>query len=116
MAVSAKCAMRTRQSHQGRLRILKHTKASTKQTDKQSIMATEQAYITEAIVQIAAEVARGAVQTIAMASTDNSAREQNVGPKLGGLILKQPTFNWSSTDKYAEPRNFKIDVKYVSNL
>ena len=53
--VSAKPALRTRQSHQGRLRIIKHTKASTKQTDKQGIMATEQANITEAVVQVAAK-------------------------------------------------------------
>ena len=34
LGISTKWAMRARQSHQGRLKVLKHTKAITKQTDK----------------------------------------------------------------------------------
>ena len=71
-------------------------------------MTTEQANITEAVIQVAA---KAAVQAMAMASTDKSQRAQKAGPKLGWPIMKQPTFNWSSTDKYAELMNFKMEVK-----
>ena len=64
--------MRTRQSQQGRLRILQCTKASTKETDKQAIMANEQEIITEAVIQVAAMATRVAVQAMAMASADNN--------------------------------------------
>ena len=40
-------------------------------------MATEQVNITEAVVQVAAEAARVAVQYIAIASADNNQRTQN---------------------------------------
>ena len=54
-AVSVKWLMGTRQCNEGRLKIMKCTKPSTKQTNKQSIMTVEQANITEAIVQVATE-------------------------------------------------------------
>ena len=31
-------------------------------------------------------------------------------PKIGRLTLRQPTFDWHSTGKYAEPRNFRLEV------
>ena len=31
-------------------------------------------------------------------------------PKIGGLVLKQPMFNWKSPDKYIELYNFNIEV------
>ena len=74
-------------------------------------MATEQADITEAVVKVAAEAAKVAVQAMAMANVYNNQRAQNVIPKLDGSIMKQLTFDWHSTDKYAELRNFKIEVK-----
>ena len=37
----------------------------------------------------------------------------NAGPKLGGPTLKQPSFNWSMRDKYAELKNFQIEVNYI---
>ena len=46
-----------------------------------------------------------------MVSADNNQKAQNAGPKLGGPIMKQPTFDWSSTDKYVELRNFKKEVR-----
>ena len=61
-------------SHQGRLRMIKCTKASTTQIGKHAIMATEQANITEAVVQVVAEAARVAVSAMAIASADNSQR------------------------------------------
>ena len=74
-------------------------------------MATNQANLTETITQIAAEAARVVVQAMAMASAENNQRVQNVGPKISGPLMKQPTFHWSSTDKYAKLRNFRMEVK-----
>ena len=73
--------MRTRQSHEGRLGIIKHKRACTKQTDKHAIMATEKGNTTEAVVQEVAKIARVAVQAMVMASTDNNQRAQIIGPK-----------------------------------
>ena len=67
-------------------------------------MATEQANTYEAIMQAVAEAVRTAIQTMAMAGEE---RTQNVGPILGRPFMKELTFDWSSTDKYAELRNFK---------
>ena len=73
-------------------------------------MATEQANITKMIVQIADEAARAAVRAMAMASAQNNQRAQNVGHKLGSPLMRQPALNWSSTGKYAELRNFRMEV------
>ena len=64
--------------------------------------------MTETVVKIAAEAAWAAVHAVSMASAKNSQRAQNVGPKLGRPIQRQLTFDWSSTDKYAELGNFII--------
>ena len=48
---------------------------------------------------------------MAVANADNSERTQIAGPKLGGSMIKQLTFNWSSRNKYEELRNFKLQVK-----
>ena len=42
---------------------------------------------------------------------DLSKTTQNAGPKLGESKMRQLNFDWSSTDKYAELRNFKIEVR-----
>ena len=47
------------------------------QTDKQGIMATEQANITEVVVQVAAEAARAVVQAMAVASADNKGNRMS---------------------------------------
>ena len=64
-------------------------------------MTTEQANITEAVVQIATEAATAVVQAITMSSADNNQKAHNTGTKLSRPIIKQLTFDWSSTDKYA---------------
>ena len=79
-------------------------------------MATEQENITETVVKVAAGTARAVVLTMAMASTDNNRKAENSGPTLGRSIMKQLTFKWSSTDKYAELRDFKMEEKNVSKL
>ena len=67
-------------------------------------MATDKAKITEPVAQIAA---RAAVLAMAMAYAGNNQRARNMGPKL----MRQTTSDWSSTDKYAELRNFRMEVK-----
>ena len=69
-------------------------------------MAANQANLTETIAQIAAEAARVVVQAMAMTSVENNQGTQNARLKLGGPLMTQPTLYWSSTDKYAELRNF----------
>ena len=76
-------------------------------------MASEQTNANEAIVQAVAEVTRVAIQAMAVGRAE---RTQNARSKLRGPIMKQLAFDWSSTHKYAEPRNFKFEVKYVSKL
>ena len=37
----------------------------------------------------------------------------SMGPKLGRPTLKQPTFNWSTMNKYSEFWNFKLEASNV---
>ena len=76
-------------------------------------MAIEQANTNEAIAQAVAEATRVKIQAMAVARAQST---QNVGPKLGRHSRKQLAFNWSFTDKYAQQINFKLEVKYVSQL
>ena len=71
-------------------------------------MATEQTSSNAVIAQAVAKAARVTIQAMTVAEAE---RSQNVGPKLSGPIMKQLTFNWYSTDKYAELRNFRLEVK-----
>ena len=48
---------------------------------------------------------------MAIASAKNNHRAQNAGPKIGGPSMRKQTFSWSSTDKYTELRNFRMEVK-----
>ena len=65
----------------------------------------------EYIIQAVAKAARAAIETIAMAST---ARAENLGPRISGTIMKKPTLDRYAKDKYAELRNFKLEVKTCS--
>ena len=65
-------------------------------------MANKQISQSEFIVQTVAKVARVAIQTMAAAST---SRQDNAGLKTSRSIMRQPTFNWSTKDKYDELRN-----------
>ena len=56
-------------------------------------MADDQANITENVAQIAAEAARVAGQAVAMASAENNQRAQNVVPKIGGPLMREPPFD-----------------------
>ena len=59
----------------------------------------------EYITQAVAKATRAAIQTMSA---------ENVRPRMSGCIMKQPTFDWSAKDKYAEVRNFKLEVKTCS--
>ena len=45
-----------------------------------------------------------------MSATD-TANSENTGPRMGGPIMEQPTFDCSVKDKYTELRNFKLEMK-----
>ena len=34
---------------------------------------------------------------------------QSIGPKIG-MMMKQPTFDWGTDDKYRKLKNFKLEV------
>ena len=70
-------------------------------------MAYEQANDKMSITQMVAEAMRVVMQVTAAASVESSTR-QSMGPKVGGPLMKQPTFNWDTEDKFNELKNFKL--------
>ena len=58
-----------------------------------------------------AEVTRVAIQ--AMAETQAQRMPNTSGPKVGGPMLRQPSFNWEATDKYTEWKAFILEVRNV---
>ena len=58
-------------------------------------MASEQAITIEAITKAVAEAARVAIQ--AMVAADAERPPSVAGPKIGGSVMKQPSFNWEAT-------------------
>ena len=59
-----------------------------------------QTNIAEAIAKVVAEAARVVVQAVVVTGAENSMRHegtQNVGPKIGRPMMKQPIFNWDPT-------------------
>ena len=73
-------------------------------------MASEDTNTNEAIAHVVAETTRAAVQAMAMARAE---RTQNVRPRLGRPMMKQPTFNREAEDKYNEFKNFRIEVSNI---
>ena len=68
-------------------------------------MAREQTNTNKYLAQAATRVA---IQAKSMTS---AARAENIGHRMPGPIMKQPTFDWSAKDKYVKLRNFKLEVK-----
>ena len=68
-------------------------------------MTSKPSNITEPIAWVAAQAARVAAQDMAVATADKSQTTQNVASKIGGPIMKQPTFDWEANDKYSELNN-----------
>ena len=67
------------------------------------------------VTQMAADATSTAIQVIAAANIENSTR-QSVGPKVGGPVMKQPTFKMDTEDKYDELKNFRLKINGVFKL
>ena len=65
-------------------------------------MPSEQTSENHFIAQEVAKAPRAAIQTM--------ATPVNTRPKMSGPIMKQPTFHRSTNEKYAELRNFMVQV------
>ena len=68
-------------------------------------MVNKQSNTNEIIAKAMAEAARVTIQAMAAAGAQST---QNVGPRMGRPIMKQPTFNWEAKDKYDELKNFGL--------
>ena len=73
-------------------------------------MASEQTNTNETIVHAEVEATRAAIQATAVARAE---RTQNVEPRLGRPMMKQPTFNWEAENKYNELKNFRLEVNNI---
>ena len=71
----------------------------------------DQSIMNEAIMKAVAEVTRVAIQAIA--ETQAQRMPNTSGPKVGGPMLRQPSFNWEVTDKYTEKKAFIFEVRNV---
>ena len=71
----------------------------------------EQIEMSKVIAKAMAEAMQIAIQT--MAEMQLMMEETQYGPKIGGLVLKQPQFNWNAADKYSELKAFMLEVKNV---
>ena len=40
-------------------------------------------------------------------------KNTNVGPRLGGPLMKPPEFNWEAEDEYSELRNFTLEINNI---
>ena len=71
--------------------------------------------MTEAIMQAAIEATKAVVQAIAVAEAGNrpGSRPVRMRSKLDRPTLKNPTFYWSATDKYAELSSLRLEVNNV---
>ena len=78
---------------------------------------TDSQAMTLAISQAATEATKAIVQVMAAAGADESTKPRsktvNMGPRLGRPSDKQPSFNLIVKDKYAEVRNFRLEVKNI---
>ena len=63
------------------------------------------------ITKTVAEAARIVIQTMAEMQTQRVTSTS--GPKLGGPTLKQPNFNWETSDKYTEWKAFILQIRNV---
>ena len=58
-----------------------------------------------------AEATRIAIQTMAEALAERT--HGGSGPKVGGLTIKQPMFNWNAQDKCSELKTFRYGVSNI---
>ena len=68
--------------------------------------------MTQAITQVVIEVSKAVGQPVVLTTAEVGAKSrwESVGMEsmLGGLTLKQTTFNWNFIDKYTE---FKLQIR-----
>ena len=67
----------------------------------------DQATMNVATGKAVAEATRGAIQTM----VEPHQGQEDQRPKVGGLALKQPQFNWDMADKYTEWKAFILEVR-----
>ena len=67
----------------------------------------DQATMNDVITEAVAEATRAAIQT--MVELHQGQEDQR--PKLGGLALKQPQFNWYMVGKCTEWKAFILDIR-----
>ena len=70
-------------------------------------MTSEQISQNEFITQAVAKGARVAIQIMATTCT---SRQDNAELMMSGSIMKQPTFNWNTRDKYDKLQYFKLEA------
>ena len=76
-------------------------------------MASEQ-IMSKAIAKAVTDVTRIAIQTMAEAWAERM--HDASGPKIGGPIMKQLTFDWNAEDKYSELKTFRLEVNNVLSM
>ena len=82
-------ALRTRQSRQGRIKVLKHTKTTAKRTGKYDQMATEKGAIIQVIMQAVIEATKVVVHVI---MAERGDRAVCMRPKIN---IPSLTFNFT---------------------
>ena len=66
-----------------------------------------QATMNDMIEKVVAEATRATIQTM----VESHQGQEDQRPKVGGLALKQPQFNWDMVDKYTEWKAFILEVR-----
>ena len=74
-------------------------------------MASEQAIVNEVIAKAVAEATRVAIQAMAVATIERP--QSTARPKIGGPVLKQPTFIWEADNRYNELKTFQLEVNNI---
>ena len=69
----------------------------------------DQAAMNYVIAKALMEATRAAIQTM----VESHQGQEDQRPKVGGLALKQPQFNWDADDKYTEWKAFVLEVRNV---
>ena len=70
-------------------------------------MASEQIVMNETIAKAVAEAMRVAIK--AMAATTAERPQSMAGPKIGGPVMRQLTFNWEMENKYRKLTTFRLE-------
>ena len=76
--------------------------------------------MTQILMHAAIETVKAKVQAVAVDGADAGTGKWNkavsMGPRLGRSSLKQASFEWSTANKDAELRNFKLQVNNIFQI